>query len=1021
MEHFFRKSPNKGAPSKIVNSLKKKIRRGRGVRKSTLHSNMTNLSIIGNNTAGLTGKLDSLKRLIQVFNPAVILLQETKYKTKGKLRLEGFEIFEQLRENNNEGGGLMSIIHKNLSPIQIPDEHQEFLIVDIFEKFGSIRTINCYGPQENWSMEARTGFFIELESRIISARQNEKLICIEFDANSKIGQEIIPGDPNIMSPNGKLLFDILKRQNLVIVNATEKCEGIITRYKKTVKGVEQSVIDYFVVCQELYKNVLKMQIDDKRQYVLSRFYKYKTKTTTVESDHNILILYLSFKLNQKIQKERREIYNVRNESYQKIFNENTSNNPKLIKILQNANIYTAGAKWIKEVNHLVAISFKKIRISNIKPKPNMNIVNLLKMREKFKLTLSKLNNDDEKTISEVRQKLDGIENEIADIKAEENFKLIKEHVEHLIDDTENLNSIQMWKLKKKLCPFKSEPPMAKKNKFGEIVNKPVLLKELYENTYKERLRHRSMKPELVNMYNLKMQLFNMRLEVAKNVKSEQWTKENLLNVVKSLKKSKSADPHGLIYELFKPGIIGTDLFTSLLMLCNSVKEQLIIPNFVTYTDITSIYKQKGEKSDLENDRGIFSVSKVRSIIEKLVYQDIYETIDNAMSDSNVGGRRNRNIRDNLMVIYAVIHDAVKNKKETDIQFYDISKCFDAMWTHETMNDIFDAGLRGDKFVLMSIMNSKCQVRVKTPVGGTDRFELNDIEMQGTVPAPLKCAVQVETLGRYCYTYDTGIFYYKDACAVPPLGMIDDIAGVAKCQDSSVVLNAIINSKIESKKLEFNMKKCFNMHVGPNSQNCPALKIHENQMKATNTQLYLGDVISSLGNNSENIKERCKKGFQAISQIKSMMKDISMGKFTIQIGLIFRDSIFVSKMLLNSEVWHNLTQSQVNDLEKVDRILLRHTLDAHSKTGIEWLYCDTGKLNLGSHIKIRRLMYLWHILSRDESELIRRVYTTQKISHNAGDWFTMVEKDKKQLGIDMTDAEIQGVSKQVFKRYVTKKV
>ena len=86
-------------------------------------------------------------------------------------------------------------------------------------------------------------------------------------------------------------------------------------------------------------------------------------------------------------------------------------------------------------------------------------------------------------------------------------------------------------------------------------------------------------------------------------------------------------------------------------------------------------------------------------------------------------------------------------------------------------------------------------------------------------------------------------------------MIDDIAGVTKCQDNSVVLNAIINSKIESKKLEFNIKKCFNMHIGPNSQNCPALKIH----KVTNTQLYLGDTISSLGNNEENIKERCKKG------------------------------------------------------------------------------------------------------------------------------------------------------------------
>ena len=100
---------------------------------------------------------------------------------------------------------------------------------------------------------------------------------------------------------------------------------------------------------------------------------------------------------------------------------------------------------------------------------------------------------------------------------------------------------------------------------------------------------------------------------------------------------------------------------------------------LTFTDVTSIYKQKGDRSDLENDRGLFGVSKIRSIIEKLVYQDVNEDIDDAMSVSNVGGRKNRNIRDNLMVIYATINDAVKNKKDMDIQFYDISKCFDAMW------------------------------------------------------------------------------------------------------------------------------------------------------------------------------------------------------------------------------------------------------------------------------------------------------------------------------------------------------
>ena len=643
-------------------------------------------------------------------------------------------------------------------------------------------------------------------------------------------------------------------------------------------------------------------------------------------------------------------------------------------------------------------------------------MNLLKARENLKLKISK--SVDEKTKNFYKNKLEVVEKDIADINAEENFKIIKEQVGHLVDNTDNLNSIKMWNLKKKLCPLKSEQPVAKKNFSGELVTQPTKLKELYENTYKNRLSHRVMKPELVEMYNLKMNLFKMRLEVSRNVKTEKWTPENLLNVLKALKKNKSADPNGLIYELFRPEIIGSDLFKSLLMLCNNVKEQLLIPQFVTFTDITSIYKQKGEKSDLENDRGLFGVSKVRSIIEKLVIQDIYENVDEYMSDSNVGGRKNRNIRDNLLVIYAIINDAVKNKKEVDIQFYDISKCFDAMWTEETMNDIFDAGLKDDKFALFSLMNRKCQVKVKTPVGDTERFELNNIEMQGTVPAPLKCSVQIETLGKYCYTYDTGMYYYKDVCGVPPLGMIDDISGIAKCQENSVILNTIINAKIESKKLEFNWKKCKNMHIGTNKQNCQSLKVHGKDMMETDTQTYLGDTISSTGSNSENIKQRCKIGHSAISQIKSLMRDMSMGKFAIQIGLILRDSIFVSKMLLNSEVWHCLTVNQIIELEKIDRILLRHILNAHSKTGIEWLYADTGKLNLRSLIQIRRMMYLWHVLSRDESELIRRVYDTQKVTNNTGDWYGMIAKDKQELGIHCL---IQDVSKEWFKNFVKEKV
>ena len=116
-----------------------------------------------------------------------------------------------------------------------------------------------------------------------------------------------------------------------------------------------------------------------------------------------------------------------------------------------------------------------------------------------------------------------------------------------------------------------------------------------------------------------------------------------MKVLKSLKTKKTMDPVGLINELFKPPVAGRDVINSLLILSNKVRDEIEIPEFLELTDISSIYKNKGSKNDLNNDRGIFNVVTVRSIIDKLINTDIYDVVDSNMSDSNVGGRRGRNI------------------------------------------------------------------------------------------------------------------------------------------------------------------------------------------------------------------------------------------------------------------------------------------------------------------------------------------------------------------------------------------
>ena len=115
-------------------------------------------------------------------------------------------------------------------------------------------------------------------------------------------------------------------------------------------------------------------------------------------------------------------------------------------------------------------------------------------------------------------------------------------------------------------------------------------------------------------------------------------------------------------------------------------------------------KNRGLKTDLNSDRGVFNVMTVRSIIDNLMYNDYYEIIDNNMSDSNVGGRKQRNIRDNLFIVYGIINFAVQEKVEVDLNLYDLAKCFDSMWYQETMNDLWDSGIQDDKFALIGKMN-----------------------------------------------------------------------------------------------------------------------------------------------------------------------------------------------------------------------------------------------------------------------------------------------------------------------------
>ena len=129
-----------------------------------------------------------------------------------------------------------------------------------------IRVITGYGPQENWDTNEKMPFFVAFEKEIAKAKMNGKCVIIELDSNSKLGNSYVENDPHEMSANGRILEGIIQRNGLIVANGVkDKSHGIITRTRRTTQNVEESVIDYVLISEELenYMSVTSMTKEKK--------------------------------------------------------------------------------------------------------------------------------------------------------------------------------------------------------------------------------------------------------------------------------------------------------------------------------------------------------------------------------------------------------------------------------------------------------------------------------------------------------------------------------------------------------------------------------------------------------------------------------------------------------------------------------------------------------------------------------------------------------------------------------------
>ena len=354
----------------------------------------------------------------------------------------------------------------------------------------------------------------------------------------------------------------------------------------------------------------------------------------------------TFKISRPIRKRKREEFLKFNDDRgRETFFNITNNNNRFTKCFENNNDFEKqGQLFFKSIRETVNESFKKVRINNKKLKEygdkEFNL--LCEQRTSLSQYINKNNCQLGKVIAKAT--LTSVEKKMVEKTSERNAQKIRK----LIGETKTLdgtfNQVNFWKLKKKMMPQSMDIPIAKRDSKGNLVTSEIPLKKLYKETYKERLSPGRIKSGLEDILALKSQLWLRRNEEMRKQKSNPWTMIDLERSLKCLKPNKARDPHGLVNELFMEGRIGKNLKEALLMFFNEIKAKQKIPNFMNHANIISIFKQKSSKEDMSNQRGIFGITIMKTVLDYLIYNEYYDAIDNTMSDSNARGRKKRMAR-----------------------------------------------------------------------------------------------------------------------------------------------------------------------------------------------------------------------------------------------------------------------------------------------------------------------------------------------------------------------------------------
>ena len=896
----------------------------------------------------------SIIEILDEIKPEIVLLTETHLNDNTGVNIHGYRFFGRARTDKSGGG--VGILIKEEEKLRLAphtsDKDIEILWVSIDRAPNKPLYIGVYyGRQETGVNKEEIINEIEKLKEEILEVQGEGDMILMMDGNGKIG---LMNEKK--SRNGILLNTIFEQTECKVMNKSEVCHGIITRQNRK-KLSEKSAIDLVIASHNAEMLIQKITIDEEG------LFRFKGKS---ESDHNTILVEIS---TSKAKKQTIKSIDWRMKAPEEKWSQYRillgQSQTKIEKIMQDTrlNINKKFECWKKTVENAAFLSIGKSTYkNNLQGRYSHEVMELKKKKREAKNEFLK-----EKETNHKKEKLEQYKKIQVNLREQmdtERKQKVKRNFQRMM---ESKNGEQFWKERRKLGRDTTAELYITKDEDGKRVygaeKNMENIAKYYEKLYSKQNKpyhpfHDILTEDIKQMYNDR-NYENAAYNQMPNL-------ETIKEIIDNKKNGKSTTD--LRNEFLKKG--GKEMVNLLLPLLELVWSMEEIPEKWNEGLITSIWKKKGDKEMMRNQRGITVSSAVSMILEEILNQKITENIN--ITQSQGGGKKGSMTCDHLFIIRAITSMALKKRTKFILTFYDVQKAYDHADVSDMLKCLWDEGIRGKVWRLTKKMNENLSARAKTKYGLTRSIKRQMGGKQGgktmtTMFSKLMDVLAEDLLNNEKTSITIGM------TRIPALLWVDDVMTVALGKEQQIETLDEVNEFAKKHKLTWGADKCNVMELGRHKNVTQEWTLGSDKIQHSATYKYLGDIVSRNGSNTDNIEERERKvKFTTVNVITCARQEI-MKRIEISILLKLHEAVTIPTMIHNCESWI-LTGTDLMKLERIEVWALKRLLNLPEKTPTVAIRFVTGTLYTKIRIQNKQMIYLQKLLQKDNDNWQKQILT-----------------------------------------------